>query len=183
MEINQILNDLTVKGTVYNDIILTNLGPHKHLEGALISELALIILEQQEKVLKSVNEGWFKYWLVKVIQNQIKSSTSPFHKNVRETIHTKLKGETIEVDYVEIEDEDDLTDKLIIEEQLNLIEECREELKVNFFDAEVFKLYYDEGLSYREIERNFDIDHCLAWNSVKKTRTKLKKLIDSRKKH
>lgn len=180
--INEICVGMCTDGNVYSDILLTNLGNDKHLKGALISELAMIMLSQPEKVVKALEEGWFKYWLVNVIKKQVRSSTSPFHKDNRQT--GMAKGETLEIneEIIEISEDNDLEYKKMVEEEYNLLNECREELKVSFFDAEVFKLYFDEGLTYRQIEAEYNIDHCLAWHSVKKTKKKLMKIIQKRKK-
>ncbi len=182
----EIINDICVgmctEGNVYSDILITNLGNDRHLKGALISELAMIIISQSDKVIKAVEEGWFKYWLVNVIKKQVRSSTSPFHKDNRLTGIGKAETFEINEEIIEMTEDNDLEYKKIKEEEYNLLNQCREKLKVSFFDAEVFKLYFDEGLTYRQIEAEYNIDHCLAWHSVKKTKKKLLNIIEQHRK-
>jgi len=176
-QINQILEEITNKNSIYNEIIDNILYPNLQYKDELISELAISFIKNKKKIIKSYNNGWFKYMFITAVKNQVHSKTSPFHKNVRETISSKYNTQEFNVDYIQ-EDNEDLEYKMDIERKLEIINKARELTKTNYFEAEVFKLYFDKDNTYRGIEKKYDIDHCLAYYTVQKVVTKLKQNIN-----
>ena len=161
--INKFLTNIATEGTLYNDLLRTNLYPNLHLVDAMVSEIALILLDpnKAEKHTKMIEEGWERYWLASVVKNQVRSISSPFHKNNRARISTLGDINSHFNDYDNSEDEKDLLDKVIKEEQNSLLIEARKNVfddpksKLTWFDSDMFRLYYDENLTYREIERAY----------------------------
>ena len=55
-----------------------------HLLDDLIQEVCLILLKQDNESIQTIYEqGYFSYYVARVITNQVLSSTSPFHKKYR----------------------------------------------------------------------------------------------------
>jgi hypothetical protein len=177
--INEIITEMVKEGSVYDDIINKILYPRLDLKHALQSEIAISLLEKPTKVIEVYNKGEFKYYYARIVMNQVKSTTSPFHNNVRKTMAYSFGTTEFDLSYLTNEDDvDDLNNKIDKERQLKLINELRSEINVSWFDAEIFRLYYDKDYTYRQIEDEFNIDHCLAWHTVAKIRKKLIKLIE-----
>jgi DNA-directed RNA polymerase specialized sigma subunit len=52
-----------------------------------VQEVCLIILTQSDESVQTIHEnGYFKFYIARVITNQVFSSTSPFHKKYRQQI-------------------------------------------------------------------------------------------------
>jgi predicted DNA-binding protein YlxM (UPF0122 family) len=51
------------------------------------------------------------------------------------------------------------------------------QVKKNWFDNEMFQKYYKDGLTYRAIEKEYGVDHCLAWHNINRTKNKIKKYL------
>lgn len=172
--VNDILEQIAQTGSIYDEIIDNILTSNKDLKGCLLSEIYLYILENQDKVQDVIDKKYFKYWFVRVIQNQVKSSTSPFYTNCRQTTNHKFGTDAFQM---ELYDEADtgLDEALYKEELFAALEQARTEVLTTWFDSEVFRFYYDDDMTYRAIEAEYGIDHCLAYVSVKKSRNMLKK--------
>lgn len=173
MNINEILTQTFTVGSIYDEI-LNNILKHKvHLKPELISELSISFLNNPEKIEKVFNDGWWKYYFIRSVTNQVNSSTSPFYKVTMLLDHSPVENLTTPVTGIE--------DKLIKEHQFNQIEEAMDSINVTWFDSQIFAEYYVEGKSHRTIEKEFQVDHCLSWNSVNKTRNKIREYIENNK--
>lgn len=171
-----ILNYIASAGTVYDEIIDNMITPNFHQKPELISEIAISFLSNEEKVNKALKGGYFNYYFIRVVKNQVHSKTSPFHKNCRKT-----NTQAIPVDEIDIEDEqDDLSYKMLNEAQNDILNDVLEGTKTTWFEAEIFRLYFDEGLTYRAIEAETGIDHSLCWVTIKKLKQRIKKQIKQR---
>jgi len=194
-QIHRKLQEITTKDSVYDQLIETSLYPNLQYKKELISEIAIAMLneDKEEKMVKMIEEGWFKYWLASVVKNQIKSTTSSFHKNVRNFHNNKRivslttndeypkEYENI-IDSIKDEDNTDIEEKILFEDRLDIISQARQEVECTWFESEMFRYYYDNGMTYREIEEEYGIDHCLVFHSVKKVREKLKNIIETKTK-
>lgn len=171
--INEIIEEIVKKGSIYDDIMdkFLHMAHKHHLKPELISEICLSFLQNPEKIERVYHQGGLRWYFIRTVQNQVNSSTSPFYKA------THLI-DNIPVENVPSVLDTQIDEKMEIEAMYEQIEEALDELKVPWFDSEIFKLYYIEGKSYRQIEREHDIDHCLAWNSVKKTKRLIKRWIE-----
>lgn len=180
---NEIAVEIFDPKSIYNEIMNNILYPNLHLKEELLSEVSIWMCENKKKIVKMVDEGWFKFWFIRTIKNQVHSSTSGFHKNVRETISSKFGTQEFSFEFFDIENnDDDLQHKIEREIIYNTIKKERRALDITWFESEIFRLYYDEGMTFRAIEESHKIDHVLAWHIVKKVRTKLKKNLKEKQK-
>jgi hypothetical protein len=174
VEINQILTEICKKNSEY-DIILDNLlGNNTEQKNELISELAISFIKNKDKIELAYKDKWFKYLFINAAKTQIQSSTSPFHRNCRQTISSELEindATTI------IDDDYDLQYKIMKEEQHEQLNIALFQVKCTWFEEQIFKSYFVENLTYRGIEEKYNIDHCLAYHTVKKVLNKIKKQI------
>lgn len=182
MTINNKIENISIEifksGSIYSDIIDNILGYNSNLKQPMLSEIGMYICEHKRKIAKIIDENYFKYWFINFVRIQAIKKNASLYKNERMTIIKKFGTEDFNFDlYDSNEDNSDLQEKKEFEEKWELIKETREEVKVSWFDAEMFRLYYDENKTYRAIEKEYNIDHVLAFNSVKKVREKLKKHI------
>jgi hypothetical protein len=189
--INEILTEIATKGSIYNDIIDNIRTQQDFNKDALISEIAISFIKNKDKIENLYNTNQLKYWFVKVVLNQVKSTTSPYHKNNKQTLLFKLNynpNESFDYFDVQIDDTDvdgDLNDNIDIEDKLQeelqyiALEEARKvvDQDVSWFEQQMFIEYYDHNKTYRAIEAEYGIDHCLAFISVKKYRNKLNKVL------
>jgi len=174
--VTTILQEICKKGSEFDQIIDNIIAPnYKHKPG-LISELALSFYSNEESITNAIRNNYFKYFFIRIIKNQVHSSTSPFHKNCRMTIVDHLKASDSNL-LNEIDDDADINKKLEIEEKIDVVEEALNKTNVTYFEAELFKLYFFKNYTYRQIEKECDIDHVLAWLTVKKVLNKVKKQI------
>ena len=174
-KINALLIEIATEGSEYDQIIDTMIAPNYHQKNELISEIAISFLGNQSSVNKAVTGNYFKYYFINVVRNQVHSSTSSFHKNVRMTTAGAVTSVT-DIDI--IDQEDDLEYKLLNELQNDLLNKTLDEVKVSWFEKEIFDLYYVSGKTYREIEFETGVDHCLAWVTVDKVKRRIKKQIE-----
>jgi len=173
---NQIAIEIYDRKSIYNEIMNNILYPNLHLKPQLLSEISIWMCENKRKIVKMHEEGWFKFWFIRTVKNQVHSSTSGFHKNVRETISSKFNTGDFDFQFFDAEctDENDIQYKIEKEIIYDMIKKERRQLDITWFESEIFRLYYDEGMTYRAIEKTHQIDHCLAFHIVDKVRKKLK---------
>ena len=136
MKINDILTEITNKGSIYDEIIDNIITPRFDLKPELISEIAISFLENKIKIEEVYRLGYFKYYFINTVRNQIHSNTSSFHKNIR------IKDNEYFENYGYIEDDTTIEDKIEFENKLNRFEvaykktkkSSREEKKVEKFE-------------------------------------------------
>ena len=175
--VTTILQEICRKGSEFDQIIDNIIAPNYKQKPGLISELALSFYSNEESITQAIRKNYFKYFFIRIIKNQVHSSTSPFHKNCRMTIVDHLSCSDSDL-LNEIDDDSDINKKLEIEEKIDVIEEAlNNTTNVTYFEAELFKLYFFKDYTYRQIEKECDIDHVLAWLTVKKVLNKVKKQI------
>jgi RNA polymerase sigma factor (sigma-70 family) len=168
-----ILEHIARKGSIFDEIIDNIIAPNFHQKPELISEIAVSFLTNEKSVNKAIKGNYFNYYFIRVVKNQLHSKTSPFHKNVRKT-----NTMAIPVSEIDIEDEeDDLQYKMLNERQNDLLTDVLDEIKVTWFEREIFRLYYEEGMTYRAIEAETGVDHSLCWVTIKKIKGRIKKQI------
>ena len=168
--IDQILIEICRKGSIYDEIIENFIGHRKDYKLPLISEISLSYLENAEKIERIYEEGWFKYYFLNTVRNQLLSSTSSFYKNNR----IKDTG-TLEIP--DLIDDTTIENKIEFENKLDRVLHAYTQVRKSWFDNEMFQQYYTNGLTYREIEKQMGIDHCLVFHNVKKTKNKIKKYL------
>lgn len=171
MKINDILIEITTKGSIYDEIINNLLSPRLNLKPELISEISLSFLENREKIEKVYEMGYFKYYFINTVRNQVHSNTSPFHKNIR------IKDYDYIQDYVDISDDTDIQDKILFEERLDKINKIYKTTSKTWFEDRMWEEYFVNGKTYRQIEKEYGLDHCLVFHNVKKVKQKIQKQL------
>lgn len=174
-----ILTYIASAGTIYDEIINNMIEPNFHLKPELISEIAISFLGNQDKVNEVIKNGYFNYYFIMTVKNQVHSKTSSFHK-----INRMTKGvfnEPIETFAMNMDDGSiqDKEEQEIKEKQLQLLEEILNDTKVTWFEKEIYDLYFHKGYSYRQIEEETGIDHCLAWTKIKNIKNRIKKQMNN----
>jgi hypothetical protein len=168
--INNILIQITTPGSIYDEIIDNIIRPRFDLKPELISEIAISFLENRIKVEEAYEKKYFKYYFINTVKNQIQSKTSSFHKNVR------IKDNEYFENYGDLQDDTTIEEKIEFEERLDLINKLYKETKKNWFEATLWNEYFIKNKTYREIGREYSINHCLVFHNV----TKLKKDIQKK---
>lgn len=171
MKINNILIEITTKGSIYDEIMNNILSPRFDLKPELISELAISFLENKDKIEKVYEMGYFRYYFINSVRNQIHSNTSPFHKNNR------IKDYDYIQDYTNIPNDDDIQEKINFEERLDLVNNLYKNTSKNWFEDRMWEEYYVNGKTYRQIEKEYGLDHCLVFHNVKKIKDRIKKQL------
>lgn len=171
MTINQILKEITTKGSIYDEIMSNILHPRMDLKPELLSELSISFLENSEKIEDVYNRGYFKYYFINACRNQVHSSTSSFHKNIR------IQDYDYYNNFTDIGDDTDIEDKIIFEEKLETINQTYRTIKKTWFEDKMWEEYFINHKTYREIEREYGLDHCLVFHNVKKIKEKVIKKI------
>ena len=151
------------------------LSPNLHLKSALISELTIHLYNQKEKTEKAYNEGWFKFYFISICKNQIQSNRSSFHVNVRQSLdarHNKYFNkiqDSMNGFSIEEQEENELSENynsaLYIQAKKNL------EIKCSWVENEMAKKHWEEGMTFREIQKYYDnalaysraFQLCKAW--------------------
>ena len=170
--IHKILEEITTPNSIYDEILENILRPNLHLKRELISELAISFLENQTKVDEVIRQGYFLYYFIRAVKNNVHSNTSPFYKNnvVRDHIY---------YENVEIVDEDDIQLKIEKEEKYQLIDKIYTRIPKTYFQEFLWHEYYTKGKTYREIanENGNSFSYCLVFHEVKKIKDQLKKSL------
>jgi hypothetical protein len=144
--------------------------PNFHLIPELISELSIGFLENEEKVNDVIAAGWFKYYFIRSCVNQIKSSTSGFHKN------TRIK-EFQYIENIEIVDDSDIEVKQIKEEKYLIIDRIYTTIPKTYFQEFLWHEYFLKGKTHRQIGKENNISHCLSFHEIKKIKDEIIKKI------
>jgi len=158
--VTHILND-----KFYEDVLRKYLvNPEERNE--FRQELWLILLEMPEsKLIGYFNQNCLKYVYIGIINNQIKSSTSPWHKKFRNHV-LEYNGNLSEPD----ESIDIINKKTLDESRLKYINETLIQLEKKDprlkRDITIFKMHFEEGLSYRKIAAKTRISVVSIWKYV-----------------
>ena len=144
--------------------------PNFHLIPELISELSIGFLENEEKVDQIIKDVWFKYYFIRSCVNQIKSSTSGFHKN------TRIKDFQY-IDNLEIIDDTDIEIKQDKEEKYLIIDKIYTTIPKTYFQEFLWHEYFLKGKTHRQIAKENNISHCLSFHEIKKIKVEIMKKI------
>jgi hypothetical protein len=175
--VDKVLIEIATKGSIYDEIIDNIIQPNFNLKPELISELAISFLENQKKVGEVIKQGYFLYYFIRAVKNNVHSNTSPFYKN------TVIK-DTMYYDNIEIvDDEDQIDNKMDDEEKYILIDKFYTKIPKTYIQEFFWQEYYSKGKTYRQIanENENVFSHCLVFHEVTKIKKILKQHIDSKK--
>ena len=168
--LRQILTEICKKGSIYDEIIDNIIRPRYDLKPELISEISISFLENEEKVSEVIKAGYFTYYFIRAVKNNVHSNTSPFHKN------TRLK-ENIYYDNLDIPDDDDTEIKMEREEKYLKIDRAYTKIPKTHFQEFVFHEYFTKDKTYREIGEEIGVSHCLVFHEVKKIKEELRRKV------
>jgi hypothetical protein len=171
MNIRQVLEEIATKGSIYDEVMDNLLSPNLHLKPELISELAISFLENEKKVNEVIQANYFLYYFIRAVSNNIKSNTSPFHKNVRIQDHQFI--DTSET----FEDLSDIELQLEKEEKYKLIDRNYTKIKKTHFQDLLWNQYFVHGKTHRQIGKELEISHCLSFHEIRKIKEELIKKI------
>jgi hypothetical protein len=175
--VRDILKEITTPNSIYDEIIDNVIRPNFQLKPELISELAISFLENEKKVNEVIKQGYFLYYFIRAVKNNVHSNTSPFYKN------TVIK-DTIYYDNIEIiDDEEQIDDKMDDEEKYILIDKFYTKIPKTYIQEFFWQEYYTKGKTYRQIanENENVFSHCLVFHEVSKIKKILKQHIESKK--
>lgn len=170
MKIDQILTQIYTKNSIYDEIIDNILYPKLEQKGGLLSEIALAYLENASKIEDIYEKGYFKYYFINTVRNQVRSSSSSFHKNMR------LQNDIEINDIPEINDisqDSTIEEKIKFEEDLKKVKKTKAKCGITWFESQMLKEYYDYNKTYRKIEEEYGLDHVLVFKTVKKAIKKI----------
>ena len=167
--IEQVLEEIAKKGSIYDEIINNIIQPRFDLKPELISELAISFLENRKKVQQAIDNNYFLYYFIRAAKNQVHSKTSGFHKN------TRIKDYTQEFNF-DIVDENEIEYKKEKEEKYIAIDKIYTTIPKTYFQEWLFHEYYTFNKTYRQIAKENDISHTLVFHEV----TKIRKFIQEK---
>lgn len=149
------------------------------LQEDLMQELMLVLFEDQEKLIRGYNEKWLNYYFFNILLKMFYSKTSPFYKKFKKGSMPDI-GE-FEESFVEdkmTDSNEDLEYKLIKEDQYNKVNDALAKTKFTWYENELYKLYYLQNKTTREIAKEYDIDHVGIWKNIQSLTNKIKVNID-----
>jgi hypothetical protein len=170
--IRTVLVEIAKKGSIYDEIIDNIITPNFHLKPELLSEISISFLENEKKVDEVIRQGYFTYYFIRTIKNNVHSNTSPFAKNVR------LK-DNVYYDNIEILDNSDIELKEEKELKLQRIDRAYTKIPKSYFQEFIWHEYFTFGKTYRQIanESEGTFSHCLAFHEISKIKNKLRELV------
>lgn len=170
--IQKILEEVATPNSIYDEILDNILRPNIHLKPELISELAISFLENEDKLNDVIKKGYFIYYFIRAVTNNVRSNTSPFYKN-------NIIRDNIYYDNIDIIDEDDIEVKIEKEIKYQKIDKAYTKIPKTYFQEYVWHEYFTNGKTYREIANDSgnSFSHCLVFHEVKKIKNELKKII------
>jgi hypothetical protein len=173
--IRDLLKEITKPNSIYDEIIDNIIRPNFHLKPALISELAISFLENEIKVNEVIKKGYFLYYFIRAVKNNVHSNTSPFYKNtvIRDSIY---------YDNIDLIDDSDIEYKSEQEIKYIQIDRAYVSIPKNYFQEFVWHEYYSKGKTYRQIanENENVFSHCLVFHEIKKIKDQLKILLEQK---
>lgn len=170
--IRTILKEVATKNSIYDEIIDNIIRPNFHLKPELLSELSISFLENEKKLNDVISKGYFLYYFIRAVKNNVHSNTSPFYKNT-------IIRDHIYYDNVEVIDDTDIDFKIEKEEKLQRIDRAYTKIPKTYFQEFLWHEYYTKGKTHRQIakENENTFSHCLVFHEIKKIREQVKKLV------
>ncbi len=162
--VSNIINEIATKGSIYNEIIDNLIAPHLHYKNDLLSIITIDYLNNATSVAKAINKGYFKYYFIMTVKNQVHSKTSKFYKEVK---LTSFKVEEFMEEFIDVEDLFGMEYKMEQEDKMNIVKQIRKTTKISYFESECIRLYFDEGMTYRAIAKEYEVNHTLIFHVIK----------------
>ena len=146
--------------------------------GKYSEDLLSFVIEElykcdKERIEDIVRKKQMTFYVARVMINQFHSKTSRYYYKYRKYYEYHVSGivEAISPDNVDA----DIESKQLVEERLGWVEEKLKDLY--WFDAEVFRIYYREGFSLNEMQKETKINR----NTLHKAITNVKNYLINEK--
>ena len=146
--------------------------------GKYSEDLLSFVIEElykcdKERIEDIVRKKQMTFYVARVMINQFHSKTSRYYYKYRKYYEYHVSGivEAISPDNVD----EDIENKQLIEERLGWVEEKLKDLY--WFDAQVFRIYYREGFSLNEMQKETKINR----NTLHKAITNVKNYLINEK--
>lgn len=146
--------------------IARNIAPEDYED--LCHEIILQLYDiAEEKLSPLIESGAIRFWIVRMMLNNYRSSTGRYHVKYRRPAerHRELKRY--------IREWSEPTDWEIRENRFTAIEEAIE--KAPWFDAVIFSIYYEAGHSLTTLENETGISRHTLYSSIRRTSNEVKK--------
>ncbi len=132
----------------------------------LLHEVILELYNKNEGLIDGlIQRGELLYYIVRVMMNQYHSSTSPFYTKYKR--HNRLNKQ-FKKDYIlnkKVDDLDNWEKLKLMEKRLKWIDDkCK---KLNWFDVQIFKIYYLNGFSLTTMQMATKINRNTLGKSVR----------------
>ena len=167
------LNDYLIKN--YNKLkdIAYNISGVNGTDDLLSFVIEELYKCDQERINEIIEKKQMTFYVARVIINQYYSKTSRYYYKYNKyyEYHVTQIVEQISEDKID----DIIEEKMLIEKRLNWINKKLKNLY--WFDAEVFKIYYKEGFSLNQMQRETKINR----NTLHKAITNVKKYLINEK--
>lgn len=170
--LDHLLITICDKKSDYYDIML-NITNNESIIPELISEISISYLSNREKIEDVIKAGWIKFFFIRTVLNQIKSSTSPLYK-----YRHIQNNEFIESFNELLIEEDQIEQKKQIEERYLQIDRGYVRVKKTYFEEYIFQEYFKHGKTYREIGKEMNVSHSLVYIHLKELLNKIKNKIN-----
>lgn len=196
--IENIIKEISKPNSLWESIMLKNLAPNYHLKDALLSEISyhwLTSETQSKNVVKYWKSGDFKFYFIRTLLNQIRSSNSTFHKNNRTSNNYSFVIDnlnrnsglddsneyTVCEDFI-IENDNELKTSKEESKKLDIIDSELKNIKdVSWFEEQLFReYYYNENMSYRKLSKKYNINHTRIFQAVSVVKKQIKKQIQEK---
>jgi hypothetical protein len=172
----------------FNDAV-SKVCDQPHWRDDLKAEVALIICEwDNEKVIKLHTDGVLEFYVVRVLMNQIQSSTSPFYKKYRQIKEAlcddgedRFGFHKIEIVKDAEEDYDDRQTFEALQDVAMSIVESWAESKDNslHYRGNLIKLYMKLG-TYRALEKETGIPYISCYKNIKQSIQMIKCMVTNK---
>tara|TARA_R100000773_G_C4183801_1_gene92400 strand:- start:68 stop:574 length:507 start_codon:yes stop_codon:yes gene_type:complete len=167
------LNDYLIKN--YNKLkdIAYNISGGNGTDDLLSFVIEELYKCDQERINEIIEKKQMTFYVARVIINQFYSKTSRYYYKYNKyyEYHVTQIVEQISEDKID----DIIEEKMLIEKRLNWINKKLKNLY--WFDAEVFKIYYKEGFSLNQMQRETKINR----NTLHKAISNVKKYLINEK--
>lgn len=151
--------ELASKDFIFEEV-LRKYFPNKKIREEFTNEIWLYLLEHPDRTVQVWNQRYFKYYFIGMVKNQVLSNSSSWHLNFRKTQYQlpEIMPEQ-SCDYDAFKKEENQIDQMVKLKKIELINNAISHyLKINPHfkpSADIFILYYFEGLSIRQISESF----------------------------
>lgn len=143
----------------------------------------LLIDVDEAKLVALCDREEFKYYAVSMIRNEAINKRSQFNKfNSDAVMEYNPVNEPTDEDEQRTHYNQKQTEDLLREID-SFIESMSKETSTDFYDSQVFRLYYDKYKSFRKFSTASDIPVSALYHSLNKTRRKIKKNFNNQYKN